>query len=95
MFYVYDLDGLRFRGPMEALERERKVERRAPVQPLKGGARTTPFPEEGGRPARTSHISYPCPRPDPLLPDVDRVARCCDSFRCVALRWCALRSNIV
>ena len=54
MFYVYDLDGLRFRGPMEALERERKVERRAPVQPLKGGTRTTPFPEEGGRPAPNS-----------------------------------------
>lgn len=34
MFYVYDLDGLRFRGPMEALERERRVERRIAVQPL-------------------------------------------------------------
>jgi len=51
MFYVYDLDGLRFRGPMEALEQERRVARRAPVQPLKGGGRTTPFPEEAGRQA--------------------------------------------
>lgn len=46
MFYVYDLDGLRFRGPMEALERERRVERRAPVPPLKSGGRTTPFAEQ-------------------------------------------------
>ena len=46
MFYVYDLDGLRFRGPMEALERERRVERRAPVPPLKRGGRTTPFAKE-------------------------------------------------
>lgn len=45
MFYVYDPDGLRFRGPMEALERDRKVERRAPVPPLPRGGRRTPFPE--------------------------------------------------
>lgn len=46
MFYVYDPDGLRFRGPMEALEQARKVERRAPVPPLTGGGRSTPFGEE-------------------------------------------------
>lgn len=49
MFYVYDLDGLRFRGPMELLEEERRVQRRAPVQQVKAGARTTPFPEEESR----------------------------------------------
>ncbi len=37
MFYVYDIDGIRFRGPMEALEKERKVERRDPVPPLREG----------------------------------------------------------
>jgi len=47
MFYIYDVDGLRFRGPMEVLEEERRVVRRAPVQPLKSGARTTPYPEKG------------------------------------------------
>lgn len=49
MFYVYDPDGLRFHGPMEALEKERRVVRRAPVQPVKGGERATPFQEEGSR----------------------------------------------
>lgn len=48
MFYVYDLDGIRFRGPMEALEKERKVERPAAAPPLKSGGRTTPFPDITG-----------------------------------------------
>ena len=65
MFYVYDLDGLRFRGPMEALEQERRVARRAPVQPLKGGGRTTPFPEEAGKQAANSMAvcHHQIPRP--------------------------------
>lgn len=45
MFYVYDLDGLRFRGPLEALERNRKVERSAPASPMMGGEAATPFSE--------------------------------------------------
>lgn len=45
MFYVYDTEGLRFRGPLEALERERKVERSAPASPTMGGEATPPFPE--------------------------------------------------
>lgn len=36
MFYVYDIEGLRFRGPMEALDKVRKVERRAGVPGVKG-----------------------------------------------------------
>lgn len=45
MFYVYDLDGQRFKGPMEALERERKVDRRSAVTPIKEGEQPFPFPE--------------------------------------------------
>lgn len=48
MFYVYDPDGLRFHGPMEALEQERKVQRRAAVAALQQGGRTTPFPAISG-----------------------------------------------
>lgn len=55
MFYVYDLDGIRFRGPMEALEKERKVERRQPVPPLESGRRAEPFPEG---PAGTAVEAY-------------------------------------
>ncbi len=43
MFYVYDIDGIRFRGPLEELEKERKVERRSPVPPLDSSGRRTPF----------------------------------------------------
>ncbi|WP_136808899.1 HPP family protein [Desulfosediminicola flagellatus] len=55
MFYVYDLDGLRFKGPLEQLERERKVERRAPVPPLESGGRRTPF---GKGPEYTAVTAY-------------------------------------
>lgn len=48
MFYVYDLDGLRFKGPMEVLEQERRVGRRAPVTPLKEGEEPFPFPPGKG-----------------------------------------------
>ena len=48
MFYVYDLDGLRFRGPLEALERARRVERSAPASPTSGNEATPPFPEIPG-----------------------------------------------
>jgi len=60
MFYVFDLDGIRFRGPLEALEQERKVERRFPVPPLQEGGRTTPFPEEteGQSPANLAVQAY-------------------------------------
>lgn len=46
MFYVYDLDGMRFRGPMEALEQQRKVNRRAAVPPVKREGPTPAFGEE-------------------------------------------------
>ncbi|MEE4243363.1 MAG: CBS domain-containing protein [Desulfopila sp.] len=35
MFYIYDVDGLRFRGPMEALEQIRRVEKSKAVRALK------------------------------------------------------------
>jgi len=35
MFYVHDIDGLRFKGPMEKLEEQRQVTRRPAVAPLK------------------------------------------------------------
>ena len=44
MFYVYDLDGLRFKGPMERLEQQRRVDRRAPVTAVKPGEEPYPFP---------------------------------------------------
>lgn len=37
MFYVYDIDGLRFKGPLEQLERRRRVERRAAAAAIKEG----------------------------------------------------------
>jgi acetoin utilization protein AcuB len=46
MFYVYDIDGIRFRGPMEALERERRVEKSEAVPPLREG-KGVPFSAEG------------------------------------------------
>ena len=51
MFYVYDLDGLRFKGPMEALERQRRVDRRAPVTPLREGEEPFPFATRQGNEA--------------------------------------------
>lgn len=60
MFYVYDPDGLRFHGPMEALEQERKVQRRGAISALKEGRRTTPFPERTGAqaPANPAVAAY-------------------------------------
>lgn len=61
MFYVYDIDGQRFRGPMEALEQARKVERRVPVPPLKEGRAPLAFPEgspSGSAPANTAVEAY-------------------------------------
>lgn len=49
MFYVYDLDGLRFKAPMEMLEQERKVDRRSPVTPIREGEEPFPFAEQPGR----------------------------------------------
>jgi len=34
MFYVYDIDGLRFQGPMEELQKWHRVARKITVQPL-------------------------------------------------------------
>lgn len=50
MFYIYDLDGQRFKGPMEALEKQRRVDRRAPVTPIKEGEESFPFPENRQQP---------------------------------------------
>ena len=48
MFYVYDIEGLRFKGSLEELEAQRRVARRIAVTPLKEGGRSAPFPEEAG-----------------------------------------------
>lgn len=48
MFYVYDVDGLRFKGPLEALEEQRKVSRRVAVTAIKEEDRATFTPEESG-----------------------------------------------
>ena len=34
MFYVHDTDGIRFRGPLEQLEKDRRIEQSRSVQPL-------------------------------------------------------------
>lgn len=54
MFYVYDLDGMRFRGPMEALEQQRRVNRRAAVTPIKREEETTPQGGEEKAPGTAS-----------------------------------------
>lgn len=35
MFYVHDTDGIQFRGPLEELERNRRIEQSRSLQPLK------------------------------------------------------------
>lgn len=67
MFYIYDLDGVRFRGPLEQLEKERKVERRAPVPPLDSGGRRTPFPEGRGNTALEAY-QQAAPKNDMIEP---------------------------
>ena len=48
MFYVYDIDGIRFRGPLEELEQWRSVARKTTVQPLKEEKSSLPFSETPG-----------------------------------------------
>lgn len=45
MFYVYDIDGLRFRGPMETLENQRRVTRRSAIRPVTEEEEATPYPK--------------------------------------------------
>ncbi len=56
MFYIYDPDGVRFRGPLEVLEQQRRVKPREPVPPLEQGRRSTPYPERTG--AREAAQAY-------------------------------------
>ncbi len=44
MFYIYDIDGLRFQGPMEALEQIRKVERSKTARALQENEEHTHLP---------------------------------------------------
>ena len=48
MFYVYDIDGLKFKGPLEQLEKWRSVARKEHIQPLKEKSSSPPFPEGRG-----------------------------------------------
>lgn len=42
MFYVYDVDGLKFKGPLEALEQQRRVKMRAAITPIDGDRSSAP-----------------------------------------------------
>ncbi len=44
MFYVYDLDGLKFRGSLEELEQWGNVTRKSKIQPLKEDTSSSSFP---------------------------------------------------
>ncbi len=46
MFYVHDIDGLKFKGPLEELEKWRSVARKQHIQPLTEKKRSPPSPEE-------------------------------------------------
>ncbi len=48
MFYVYDIEGLRFQGPLEELEQWRTVARKITIPPLKEEKRSSPSPEGPG-----------------------------------------------
>ena len=50
MFYVYDLDGLRFKGRLEDLEQWRSVVRKTTIQPLKEEKKSLPSPHTPSAP---------------------------------------------
>lgn len=43
MFYIYDVNGMRFKGSLETLEAQRRVARRPAVLPFQEGGRSTTF----------------------------------------------------
>ncbi len=55
MFYIHDIDGLQFKGPLEALEQNRRVEKSRPVSPLKNGGQ---FPETADRSQNEAITAY-------------------------------------
>jgi acetoin utilization protein AcuB len=57
MFYIYDIEGLRFKGPMEELQNWRRVERKTVVQPLKSGERSALPPGRKGSEALAAYQS--------------------------------------
>ncbi len=48
MFYIYDIDGLQFQGPMEALEQIRKVEKSKALRALKEDEERSQTPQGPG-----------------------------------------------
>jgi len=57
MFYIYDIEGLRFKGPLEELQNWRRVERKTFIQPIKGGQQSTPMPDRKGSEALSAYQS--------------------------------------
>lgn len=48
MFYVHDIEGLKFKGPLEELEKWRNVTRKQHIQPLGEKKSSRPSPEGSG-----------------------------------------------
>ncbi len=55
MFYVYDIDGLRFQGPMEELQKWRRVARKITVQPLEEKEQPSLSPDARGSAALSAY----------------------------------------
>jgi len=55
MFYVYDIDGLRFQGPMEELQKWRRVERKTFIPPIKEKEESSSMPDRRGSDALSAY----------------------------------------
>lgn len=55
MFYVHDIDGLKFKGPLEELEKWRNVARKQHIQPLGQKKSSPPSPEGRGAQALAAY----------------------------------------
>ncbi len=55
MFYVYDIDGLRFQGPLEELQKWRRVARKITVQSLEEKEQPSFSPDARGSAALTAY----------------------------------------
>ena len=58
MFYVNDINGLKFTGPLEELENWGKVSRKQKVQPLEKDSDFSTFPREQGTHATAAYQKY-------------------------------------
>lgn len=69
MFYVYDIDGLRFKGPMEELQKWRRVARKITVQPLEEKEEPSTQPDVKGSAALSAYQSMisKAPMIEPLV----------------------------